>query len=69
MFDMPLSKYVGSQYEIICDRKNHNVKILKKDRQIAEYHFDKFGNAITFYAKLKTNKAIKEADSIAMNYY
>ena len=68
MFDSPLSKVVGTQYEIICDRKNHNVQILQKNKQIAEYHFDKLGNAITFYARLKTNKAVKDADSLFPNY-
>ena len=68
MFDTPLSKAVGTQYEIVCDRKNHNVHILFHNKQIAEYHFDKLGNAITFYARLKTNKAIKGADKLCLNY-
>lgn len=67
--DIPLTKYVGTQYEIICDRKNHNVHILQRDRQIAEYHFAKLGNAITFYARLKTNKAVKNADNLFLLYY
>lgn len=68
MFDIPLTKAVGTQYEIICDRKNHNVHILLHDKQIAEYHFDKLGNAITFYARLKTNKAVRDADKLCLNY-
>ena len=68
MYDTPLSKAVGTQYEIICDRKNHNVHILLHDKQIAEYHFGKLGNAITFYARLKTNKAVKDADKLYPNY-
>jgi hypothetical protein len=68
MFDTLLSKIVGTQYEIVCDRKNHNVHILFRDKQIAEYHFDKLGNAITFYARLKTNKAVKDADKLYPNY-
>lgn len=68
MFDTPLSKIVGTNYEIVCDRKNHNVLIFFRDKKTAEYHFDKLGNAITFYARLKTNKAVKDADKLCLNY-
>lgn len=68
MFDTSLSKIVGTQYEIVCDRKNHVVTIFCKDKKIAEYHFDKLGNAITFYARLKSNKSVKEADKLYPNY-
>jgi len=68
MFDLPLSKAVGTQYEIVCDRQKHNVHIYLREKQIAEYHFDKLGNAITFYARLKTNKAVRDADKLYPNY-
>lgn len=68
MFDTHLVKAVGTQYEIICDRKNHNVHILLHEKQIAEYHFNKLGNAITFYARLKSNKAVKDADKLYLKY-
>ena len=68
MFDTPLSKAVGTKYEIVCERKNHNIHIFLHDKKIAEYHFDKLGNAITFYARLKTNKAVKDADKLFLLY-
>ena len=68
MFENSLSKIVGTQYEVVCDRLNHNVKIFQKDKQIAEYHFDKLCNAISFYARLRCNKAIKDADKLCLNY-
>lgn len=68
MFDTLLSKAVGTQYEVVCDRQNHNVHIYIRDKQVAEYHFDKLCNAITFYARLKTNKAVKDADKLYPKY-
>lgn len=68
MYELLLSKSVGTQYEIVCDRKNHLVTIFQKGKKIAEYHFDKLCNAINFYARLKTNKAVKDADKIVTDY-
>lgn len=62
MFDTPIIKNVGVNYEVICDRKTHVVSIYQHDKLIKSYKFDKLGDSVTFYAKLKTVKNIKRAD-------
>ena len=55
-------KVIDKKEQFIEYSKNHSLD------EIAEYHFDKLGNAITFYARLKTNKTVKDADNLFPNY-
>ena len=65
---LQLKKGVGEGYSIICDRANHIVTIYYKSKEKKKYYFQKLGNAITFYAGLKTIKAIKDSDIHAAKY-
>lgn len=68
MFDTPIEKGVGEGYSVICDRANHIVTIYYKSKEKKKYYFPKMGHAITFYARLKTVKAIKDSDIHAATY-
>lgn len=68
MFDIPISKYIGTSYEVICDRKNYTVTIYYRDKKKKSFQFDKLGNTITFYARLKQVKDVKNAEALAPFY-
>jgi hypothetical protein len=68
MFDTPISKCVGSNYEIVCDRKNCTVTIYYKEKKQKSFQFSRMGRAIDFYARLKQVKDVKIAEALAPQY-
>lgn len=55
-----ISKSVGKYYEIEWNKEQFLVSVISKGKKI-DFKFDKYYQAVNFYAKLKTVKAIKEA--------
>lgn len=68
MFDTPISKYIGSNYEVVCDRKNYIVNIYYKEKKQNSFQFSRLGRAIDFYARLKQVKDVKIAEALAPQY-
>jgi len=68
MFDTPISKHVGSAYEVVCDRKNYIVTIYHKEKKQKSFQFSRLGRAIDFYARLKQVKDVKIAEVLAPQY-
>ena len=56
-----VSKFVGSNYEVILDRDGYTVSVQKGRERPHVYTFNKYYQAVNFYASLKKVKDVKEA--------
>lgn len=54
-----VSKYVGSNYEVLWDKDGYQINIIHKSRTVKVLVFDKYWKAVDQYAALKTVKDIK----------
>lgn len=68
MLDKIITKTIGMFYEIIYNQKDFSVSVIKRDKVIAKYTFDKLYKAVNFYARLKKIKDVKNSESLAVQY-
>ena len=60
MFNKLLSKTIGTNYDIVCDRNKYTVSILFKGKEKNIFHFSKMYEAINFYAHFKKVKDVRD---------